>query len=71
MHIGEAIRKRREDMNISARSLSKAIGKSPTYVGKVESGDINLSLREFSKMAIELEMTGMEILYLVRQAVHE
>lgn len=38
---------------------------SPSYVGKVESGEIDPSLRAFAKIAMALEMSDFEIVFLV------
>lgn len=68
MDVGDGIKNKRMEAEISARSLSKALGKSPTYVSKVESGEIHLSFQAFSEIAVALGMSGIEILFLVKEA---
>jgi len=52
---------------MSARALSIAVGLSESYVGKVESGSVEPSLRAFAKIAKGLGMTPPEIYVLVCQ----
>lgn len=47
--------------NVSARALSLACGLSESYVGKLEAGTIEPSLRAFAKLAKELRMTQREV----------
>ena len=63
-----ALRVKREQRGVSARSLSAQLGKSPSYISKVESGEILLSLHGFAEIAKRLELTNMEILWVVHQA---
>lgn len=53
---------------MSARSLSAQLGKSPSYISKVESGEITLSLYGFAEIVTALGLTNLEILYVVGQA---
>lgn len=64
----DALRTKREQRGLSARSLSARLGKSPSYVSKVESGDITLSLDGFAEIARVLELTNVEILWIVSKA---
>lgn len=64
----DALRVKREQRGLSARALSSQLGKSPSYVSKVESGDITLSLAGFAEIAKALELSVHEILYLVHEA---
>lgn len=61
----EALRTKREQKGLSARQLSADLGKSPTYVSKIESGDIHLSFEGFCEIVRHLELSSLEILYLV------
>ena len=56
-----AVRYAREKKHLSARSLSLLAGLSPSYVGKLESGEIEPSVRAFAKIALSLEMSAQEI----------
>lgn len=51
---------------MSAAELSRRIGMSASYVAKVEAGSLDPSVRTFAKMATELNLTDMEIAWLVR-----
>lgn len=59
--VGEAIREFREARHISRRSLSLQAGLSESYVGKIESGMIEPSLRGFAKLAVCLRLKPGEI----------
>lgn len=64
--LGQAIRTLREQRtDLSARALSAASGLSPSYVSKVESGEIEPSFRVFAKLALALGMTTAEITFLL------
>lgn len=63
--LGQAIKLLREKKGLSARSLSISCGFSPSYVSKIESGEIEPSFFAFSKIAQSLEMTTQEIIFLV------
>jgi len=51
---------------LSAAALSKAIGKSASYVAKIESGQLEPSAKAFARIATVLELTDVEISTLVR-----
>lgn len=51
----------------SARALSLAAGLSPSYVGKLEAGDIEPSVRAFARIAQVLELNRQEIYFCVLQ----
>lgn len=66
--VGDTIRHLREaNTTMSARALSIAVGLSDSYVGKVENGTLDPSLRAFAKIAKGLGMTAPEIYVLVTQ----
>lgn len=45
-----------------------AAGLSPSYVGKVESGEVSdPSFRSIARLMIELDLNSLEIVQLVRQ----
>lgn len=58
---------RREAQGITARSLSLAAGLSESYVGKVEKGTMEPSLRAFGKIAKQLDLTPREVFLLTMQ----
>jgi transcriptional regulator with XRE-family HTH domain len=66
--IGDLIARARKKQNISARSLSALAGLSPSYVGKVEAGEIEPSLKAFGRIALALRLTPQEIWLCVVEA---
>lgn len=66
MNVGTAINFKRRQKRLSARALSAAAGLSPSYVSKVESGEIEPSFKAFCHIAAVLELSDAEIVFLVR-----
>lgn len=58
-----AVRHLRQTRGISARQLSLDSGLSPSYVSKIESGEIEPSFKGFAKLAATLEMTTLEVAF--------
>lgn len=58
----------RTERGLSARQLSQLAGLSPSYVSKLESGEIEPSFKGFAALAVTLEMTRPEIMLLLRCA---
>lgn len=50
---------------MSARSLSLQAGLSPSYVGKLEAGEIEPSVRAFARLAMVLGMSVQEVFFCV------
>lgn len=74
LNLGNAIRFLRSNKSISSRALSSMSGLSPSYIGKVESGDLNPSFDAFCAIAKALNMSDTEVLFLVRlnqKVLHE
>ena len=65
MNLGDGIKLLRKNKNLSARGLSIECGLSPSYVNKVENGELSPSFFAFSKLALVLEMTTQEIIFLI------
>lgn len=65
--VGDAIHLLRERRGLSARGLSNLAGLSPSYVSKVEAGEIEPSFRAFARMACVLKMTPREIYLCISQ----
>lgn len=59
----------RERQKISARALSAMAELSPSYVGKVESGEIEPSLKAFARIALALHLSRQEIWLCVIESV--
>ena len=66
INLANAIRFLRTRYKRSARGLSQAAGLSPSYVSKVEAGELEPSFRAFCRIAEELGMSDAEIVFLVR-----
>ncbi len=64
--VGHFIRAYRNARKLSQRSLSIGSGLSASYVGKVESGEIDPSFRAFAMLAHHLGFTSREIVFLVK-----
>lgn len=56
--------------HLSARALSLNAGLSESYVGKVEAGNCEPSLRAFSKIVVELGLKPQEAWVLIMQEAH-
>lgn len=69
--VGWAIRHLRDREGISARALSLAAGLSPSYVGKIEKGEISPSFEAFARIALVLKMSLLEVAYCVLSAGSE
>lgn len=65
--LGGVLKSAREQLNLSKRQLSLAAGLSESYVGKVESGEIDPSFRCFAKLACQLNLNAREVHLLVLQ----
>lgn len=64
--LATAIRYQRTKKGLSARALSEQAGLSPSYVSKVESGEIEPSLRAFARIATALELNLYELQLLLQ-----
>lgn len=62
----DVLRFLRSRKGMSARATSLACGLSPSYVSKVESGDMHVSLNAFAKIVKVLEVSAEEIVFIVR-----
>lgn len=65
--VGEIISMVRARKGWSARELSRRAGLSPSYVTKVEAGEIEPSFKAFSALAVALNMTSSEIVFSIWQ----
>jgi ribosome-binding protein aMBF1 (putative translation factor) len=64
--VGVLVRHGRERRGVSQRTLSGEVKRSPAYISKLESGDLDPSLRAFSAVAVALGMTALEIWTIVQ-----
>lgn len=68
LSLGQAIEMLRRPTGLSARALSLSAGLSQSYVGKVEKGELEPSLRAFALITKQLDLSGREIHVLVVRA---
>jgi transcriptional regulator with XRE-family HTH domain len=59
---GLAVRSRRERLGISQEALAAIAGLHRTYVGSVERGERNLTLKNVSSLARALKTTASQLL---------
>lgn len=70
--LAQAVHFLRTERGYSARALSLKAGLSPSYVGKLESGEIDPSVRAFARIALVLGMNQQEIFFcIVREGLRE
>lgn len=62
---------RRQRTTMSARALSIYAGLSESYVGKVESGNMDPSMRAFAKIAVALKLTPGELAVIINREAHQ
>lgn len=67
-HLGDLIRRSREAQHVSGRALSAMANLSPSYISKIEAGEISPSLRAFARIALALHLTSQEIWLCVMEA---
>lgn len=65
MTVGEVIRACRVARGYSARGLSLQAGLSESVVGKIETGAMEPSLRVFAQIAHTLNLSPLEVAFLV------
>lgn len=66
--LGQALKALRESRTtMSARALSLAAGLSESYVGKVEAGNCEPSMRAFARIAVQLRLKPGEAWVLLVQ----
>lgn len=57
----EAIRTARDAAGISQRQLSTRLREGPTFVQRIESGDRDVTVAEFIRIAVALEIDPSEL----------
>ena len=60
----------RNRKGFSARALSEAAGKSPSYASKMERGEFLPTVDTFSNLVSVLGCTDAEVVYLIRMLNH-
>lgn len=61
MYLGTAVKNSREAHDMSRRKLSAAAGLSPSYVARLERGEVEPSLKTFAAIASVLEWSESDI----------
>lgn len=64
--LGSLIKAARTAKKLSARELSLKAGVSQSYISKVEADLLMPTLAVFSRLAIELNLSNIEIIYIVK-----
>lgn len=64
--VEEVVRSKRVALGLSRRELARRARLSPAYVSGLESSRIAPSLRAFARLAVELRLTGPEMMFLIR-----
>ncbi len=64
-----ALRAYRERSGLSKRALSQQAGLSPSYVGKLEAGEIEPSVKAFLSIARALSLTQNDVVLCIRLAL--
>lgn len=64
--LSEMLRRFREDRGLSRYALSRKAGLSDSYVGKLEGGNIEPSLKAFAAIALALGLASHEVFFCVR-----
>jgi transcriptional regulator with XRE-family HTH domain len=67
IRLADAVHHLRSQRGMSARALSLKAGLSPSYVGKLEAGEIEPSVRSFARLARVLGMSPQEVFFCVTQ----
>ena len=60
--LGRAIRRLRKAAGYSQEDFADFVGVHRTYMGAVERGEVNISLRNMEKIAGSLEITASKLL---------
>ncbi len=71
LSLAEVLREFRERKRLSKRALSQAAGLSASYVGKLEAGEIEPSLRAFLSIVRALGLTQNQVAIVIRIAIRE
>lgn len=65
--LADAVRYLRMQRGLSTRALSNEAGLSPSYISKLEAGEVEPSVRVFGRIALVLGMSPQEVFFCVVQ----
>lgn len=60
--VGRSLRAYRQDRGLSQEALAEAVGVHRTYMGGLERGERNITLRSLERLAAALELDPLELL---------
>ena len=60
--LGEVIRRRRKEMGLTQEELGNKAGVDPKYIGEIERGNANITIKTFFSIAHALKTTPVELL---------
>lgn len=60
--IGQLIRNKRKEKNITQESLSLQCGIDRSYMGRIERGEVNLTVEKLYEIAFALKVDARELL---------
>jgi transcriptional regulator with XRE-family HTH domain len=56
-HVGEVIRRRREDIGLSVRARADKVGFSPSFISQVENGQVSPSISSLERIGLAVGLT--------------
>lgn len=62
LKIGQLIRNKRAEMNISQEMLSLQCGIDRSYMGRIERGEVNITIEKLYEIALALKISPKELL---------
>ncbi|MFV5383430.1 MULTISPECIES: helix-turn-helix domain-containing protein [Acinetobacter] len=60
--IGQLIRSKRTELKITQESLALQCGIDRSYVGRIERGEVNITVEKLYEIAVVLEINAKELL---------
>lgn len=62
IEIGQLIRKKRKEKKITQEALALHCGIDRSYIGRIERGEVNLTVEKLYEIAVVLEINAKELL---------
>lgn len=69
--VGSTLRSLRVEMNLSQRTIAKRLNRSQAFVSRTERGQRSLRVTEVVFYALALELTPLQLYYLLRAKIDE